>query len=58
MPPLLSPTIVEVPALKVKFVVVVAPTIAPLPLNVTVLDPRLIALTLLLVDAKPLAVTL
>ena len=45
----------EVPALKVKFVDVVN-VIAPL--NVTVLDPSNIALTLLLLDDREPAVTL
>ena len=49
--------IVDVPLENVKFVDVNI-AIPALPFNVTVLDPRLIALTLLLLDDKEPAVTL
>ena len=52
-------TIVDVPALNVKFVVVVKLRTPPTPLvvKVTVLDPKLIVLTLELLEFKAPAVT-
>jgi len=50
-------TIEDVPALKVRFVVVVNVS-APVPLNVTVLLPRLIVRVLLLLEDRSVAVTL
>ena len=50
--------ICDAPALNVKFVIADKLVPPPALLNVTVLDPRLIALTLLLLDDKEPAVTL
>ena len=52
------PTIVEVPALKVKLMFVEKLTTEPFALNVTVLLPRLIVRVLLLLDDRDVAVTL
>ena len=48
----------EVPALNVRPVLVPKLTAVPVPLNVTVLLPRLIVRVLVLLDARPVAVTL